>query len=260
MRALRRFGRKLVQKILIGVGGRFNYFLIRGIDNPANRFDHRVFLAGTRWWVATDVVRNATVELLAREVRDGRVPGAVAEVGVYQGHFAAILNHHFPDRTLYLFDTFEGFRSEDVRADRKRVHTRFFDDFSDTSIEQVRSRMPHPEKVALRMGAFPDSGRGCENERFCLVSLDVDLYQPTREALRWFYPRVEPGGFILVHDYNNDKYRGVKEAVREFAAELGVTPLPLTDLGGTVVIAKPRVSGRAGGTAAAAHCADESRA
>lgn len=40
--------------------------------------------------------------------------GAVAELGVYRGDFAKVINEAFPDKKLYLFDTFEGFPEEDL--------------------------------------------------------------------------------------------------------------------------------------------------
>ena len=54
-----------------------------------------------------DYVRLKTLEALCLRL-DG-VPGAVAELGVYRGGFSRWLNLLLPERTLLLFDTFEGF-------------------------------------------------------------------------------------------------------------------------------------------------------
>ena len=59
----------------------------------------------------TNYIRISTLELVAQEIYDNNVPGSIAEVGVYKGQFAKYMNEVFPEKTLYLFDTFEGFPS-----------------------------------------------------------------------------------------------------------------------------------------------------
>jgi O-methyltransferase len=71
------------------------------------------------------------------------------------------------------------------------------------------------------------------------VSLDADLYLPIREGLRFFYPRLSPGGFILIHDFAGTGYQGVRQAIVEFSREAHVGYVPLCDVGGSVGIAKP---------------------
>ena len=53
--------------------------------------------------------RYLELSMAARTSRERNIPGAAAELGVYKGDFAAEINKAFPDRTLYLLDTFEGF-------------------------------------------------------------------------------------------------------------------------------------------------------
>ncbi|MBR4209498.1 MAG: hypothetical protein IKQ96_04675, partial [Lachnospiraceae bacterium] len=65
-----------------------------------------------------DYVRIKTLELIARRLAN--VPGAVAELGVYRGQFASCMNRLFPERTLYLFDTFEGFDPEELERGFRR--------------------------------------------------------------------------------------------------------------------------------------------
>ncbi len=228
---------RLAQRALIAIGDRFNLHLLEGIHSRP-KIDHRLFMDGTFWLTSLDYVRNATAELLSREIYDRGIGGAIAEVGVYQGNFAALLNHHFPDRTLHLFDTFEGFDPRDVKIDKNQGWTLIPQDFDGTSIGTVMGRLPHPHKVKIHAGWFPESAEGCENETFCMVSIDVDLYQPILAALRWFYPRLSLGGYLLVHDYNNDEYMGVKHAVRRFGEETGVTWSLLPDRRGSAVITK----------------------
>ena len=65
-----------------------------------------------------EYIRASSLELVAREIDGNAVPGAVAELGVYRGEFARLINRAFPRRKLYLFDTFEGFDESDLKEDR----------------------------------------------------------------------------------------------------------------------------------------------
>ena len=70
--------------------------------------------------------------------------------------------------------------------------------------------------------------------------------EPTLAGLDFFWPRLSPGGAILLHDYNSLQFDGVRKAVHAFEAEHGPLPLlPLSDLHGTAVILRPEGGGQA---------------
>ena len=180
--------------------------------------------------------RGRTLRLAADRIRDQKIPGCVAELGVYKGDTARLMNLFFPDRTLYLFDTFEGFDERDLVRDEIGMRK---DMFKDTSADLVAGRLPFPEKAVIRKGYFPDTAEGLDDIRYAFVSLDPDLYAPLLAGLSWFYPRLNPGGMILVHDYNNKQFPGAKKAVHDFEKESGPLKLiPLADLHGSCVIIK----------------------
>jgi len=181
--------------------------------------------------LGNDYVRLATLELLCRRLAD--VPGAAAELGVYRGFFARCINQLFPERKLYLFDSFEGFGEEAQASESFQAAHR------NTAIEKVLAIMPYPEKVIVKPGFFPDSLNGLE-EQFCLVSLDVDFYQTTLDGLRYFWPRLEKGGYLLLHDWGSPKLPGVRQALAAYERELGqrILSVPLCDVGGTNVLCK----------------------
>lgn len=162
--------------------------------------------------------REAFVKDFAKEVYDREMHGSVAEVGVYRGDFARVINEAFADRNLYLFDTFEGFSVQDLKQDRdgtmgKNLGQRHF---SNTSIELVLAKMPHKDKCIIKKGWFPQSAQDLEEDKFCFVNLDCDLYEPILAGLEFFYPKMVRGGVILIHEYFSQGYVGVKEAVNEF--------------------------------------------
>lgn len=183
--------------------------------------------------------RIASLELAAREIYDRKIQGAVAEAGVYQGKFAAYINRFFKDRKLYLFDTFEGLAEEDVLIDRTRGYTNVSAGrYNGTSVDLVLGRLPFVNNVEIKKGYFPNTTEGID-EQFCFVSLDMDLYQPIKAGLAYFYPKLAGGGYIFVHDCNigDARYRGPRAALLEFAEQAKVGYVMLPD-NATAVITK----------------------
>lgn len=183
--------------------------------------------------------RAATMRLLAEQIETRRVPGDVAELGVYRGDFAALISAAFPRRRIHLFDTFEGFAARDVEVERRcGFSSAETGDFADTGVELVRGRLPDPELAVFHRGYFPDTFAPCESVRFAFVSVDADLYAPTSVALPLFWERLSPGGAIMVHDAAGTQFTGVGKAVDEFCAPRRILPMPVCDLHGSVVLRK----------------------
>src|SRR4051812_16295074 len=79
-----------------------------------------------------DYIRLSTLELVSFEINQRKLQGNVAELGVYQGKFAKHINKYFPERLLYLFDTFQGFDKSDVIIEKQEKFSKGSQDFSDT--------------------------------------------------------------------------------------------------------------------------------
>ena len=70
--------------------------------------------------------------------------------------------------------------------------------------------------------------------------LDVDLHRTTLQGIEFFWPRMANGGYLMIHDYNTNYLKGVRDAVTEAERELGrFMRVPLPDLGGSLVVQKP---------------------
>lgn len=212
---------KGLQKNKIAIAGSLD-FLQRSRKIDSNYFDY---------------IRLATLELVSEEIKQKQLKGEVAELGVYKGKFARYINSYFQDRKLYLFDTFEGFDERDVSIEKKQNFSSGAQNFSDTSVESVLKQMPFPEKCIPVKGFFPQTAQGID-ERFVFVSLDADLYEPIYAGLRFFYPKLEKGGYIFIHDFNNDAYKGARKAVEQFCSEEGIGFVPIPDSGGSAIISK----------------------
>ncbi|MEO6905715.1 MAG: TylF/MycF/NovP-related O-methyltransferase [Ginsengibacter sp.] len=184
-----------------------------------------------------DYIRLATLELIANEIHKKNLPGNVAEVGVYKGKFAKYINQYFPSKKLFLFDTFEGFDKKDLEAEKKLGLDDGGQDFSNTSIDVVLNNMPFPKQCIIKKGFFPETTAGIEDS-FVFVSLDADLYEPIYQGLIYFFPRMEKGGYIFVHDVNNDAYKGAAKAVEQFSTEQNISFVPIPDSCGSVIFIK----------------------
>ncbi len=182
--------------------------------------------------------RAAVLELSSREIYRYGIEGSTAELGVYRGDFAELINRYFPDRKLYLFDTFEGFDKKDVDVEIAGNFSEATEtSFSITSEEVVLGKMEHKENCIIRKGWFPDTAEGVE-DKFCFVSIDADLYQPILAGLEFFYPRLVHGGVIIIHDFNNKEYQGARQAVKEFCDKNNTGYVCLPDTCGSAVIVK----------------------
>lgn len=198
-----------------------------------------------------DYVRIRTLELLAEEIKEKNIEGEMAEVGVFNGSFSQLMTHLLPDRELYLYDTFEGFMEKDYgeEVDSGNFTADWMQIFKTVrSLEWIKRRIGNEEKCHYRKGYFPDTVEPKEKEqKFCLVSLDADMYNPILAGLEFFYPRLSAGGYIMIHEYNARllegkdilNFAGVKAAVKDFERKHGhICCVPITDRNGTLVITK----------------------
>ena len=210
------------------------------------------------WWFQ--------IERLKRD----EVPGDFAELGVYKGESARIIHKMDPSRKFHLFDTFEGFRVEDLQDESGEAADYTSRNFADTSLELARRTIGGNQNLIFYPGHFPESlvtgleflvnlddatkpARKSDDLRLttnvwqlALVNLDADLYNPTKAALEYFYPLLSPGGVIFIHDYNY-KWPGIKKAADEFVTAIPESLVMVPDMEGTVMIVKSLIGRGSGG-------------
>lgn len=205
-----------------------------GFLPPGSTLERQIF-DGDPW----DSTRRDMLILLLRSILTRNVDGELAELGVYKGVTARLIHGYVPERRLHLFDTFGGFATADIQQDQKNAAAFSGAEFGDTSLEAVLNRVGRDANVVPHVGRFPDTvSPELADLHFAFVHLDADLYAPIVAGLEFFYPRMSPGGIIVVHDYN--AWVGARAAVDHFFADKSEIPLPMPDKSGSVAIVKQR--------------------
>jgi O-methyltransferase len=170
-----------------------------------------------------DAVRYKSLSLAIRRIEIDNIPGDFAELGVWRGITSAFLHSVAPSRTLHLFDSFEGF--QDGR-------------FKDSSPEFVRNRIGDCTNVVFHVGYFPETASSLKTT-FALVMLDADTYESTFAGLQWFYPRLNSGAYLFMHDYNSpESNAGVSRAWSEFSPSIKEKLIEIPDQWGSAMFRK----------------------
>jgi len=165
--------------------------------------------------------RLYTIYQLLFQVSSAIQPGQdinLAEVGVYKGggsYFIASLADHLGMKaTHHCFDTFEGHAAEDINTEIESAHRPHY--FNDTSYEAVKEYLSRFDNVSVHKGRFQDTCHLIQDTQIHFVHLDMDIYEPTVFALKFFENKMAKGGAILLDDYGFTSCPGIEKAVKEF--------------------------------------------
>lgn len=169
-----------------------------------------------RWYPASHLAaldRVWTLDQLAQQV--AVVPGDLVECGVHEGPTAQFLAAHADrhGRLLHLFDSWEGLSTPTVEdGDYWRSG-----DLA-ASFDATKRNLAAWDSPRFYKGWIPDRFGEVADRTFSLVHLDVDIYEPTRDSLDFFWPRLNPGGILVCDDYGFATCPGARRAVDEHMA------------------------------------------
>lgn len=194
-------------------------------------------ITAVRPYTMTTVARIEAVVSATRHVVNHRIPGAFVESGVWMGGsiMAAartLVEMGETDRDLYLFDTFEGLPApgeHDAIAGSDRPIDEIYADlyagagdkaFLDAPIEQVRAnlaRTGYPaDRIHLIPGLVEDTIPSSAPDQVAFLRLDTDWYSSTKVEMETLFPRLSPGGVLIIDDYGF--LEGARKAVDEYLA------------------------------------------
>lgn len=141
------------------------------------------------------------------------VDGDTAECGAFEGASSWFICRRIAglEKQHHIFDSFEGLSEPSEQDGAHWVG-------GDLAAQEGAARRNLQEFgfVHYHKGWIPERFSRVEDRRFCLVHIDVDLYQPTLDSLEFFYERMRPGGLIICDDYDFSTCPGAKKAMDEF--------------------------------------------
>ena len=159
-------------------------------------------------------------------VLDSNIEGDIVECGCWNGNstigFSKIINiKNITSKTFYVFDSFEGlsdFTIEDKTKlvslkEEEKLKNHFTADF-----EKVKKRLSQYKFVKIFKGWIPDvfNDANIEDNQFAFVHIDVDLFEPTYESIRYFFPKLSSGGVLICDDYGTETFPGATLAIEKF--------------------------------------------
>jgi SAM-dependent methyltransferase len=177
-------------------------------------------------------LQPAQLEMYLHEILMRRdVPGDVAEIGCSAGGtacLAAQVVSRFSNGKRYVcFDTFTGFVESQAKTDlalgTPASALRGYGRVSKDLVRKILDLHGRHE-VELVQGDIAQVNESILSEKYSVVLLDVDLSEPTYEALKKFYPLLSPGGIILVDDCVDEPQQRwrARKGFEQFCTEFGL--------------------------------------
>jgi O-methyltransferase len=176
------------------------------------------------------------------------VEGSLIECGVWRGGsvLAMILALQAVDadpRDIYLYDTFDGMTepTEHDRSPHERSAIETWDEakrndqmpwspmfgpeaFSEAQVRETLLATGYPrDRLHFIRGPVEQTLPDAAPSSLALLRLDTDWYESTRHELIHLYPRLVPGGVLIIDDYGH--WEGARRAVDEYFASVAPRPL-----------------------------------
>lgn len=165
------------------------------------------------------------VESVIRE----NIAGDLIETGVMRGGAVILMRailraYGVQDRTVWVADSFEGLPAPDPKnypADAgAQWHLR---PLTEVGVEHVKRNFERyglfDNQVRFLPGWFRDTLPEAPIKQLAVMRLDGDLYESTMDALVPLYPKLAPGGFVIIDDYSLPM---CQQAVTDYRARMGI--------------------------------------
>jgi O-methyltransferase len=215
--------------------GLTNWRLVRSNPNPNRRANGGDWPPHAETMVG--LARLDNLHDVMREIVKNDVPGDVIETGTWRGGSAILMRAALKaygdrSRTVWVADSFQGLPKPDPRyqVDEADQHWTYRD--LAVSEDQVRSNFERygllDDRVRFLAGWFEDTLPTAPIERLSVLRMDGDMYLSTWQVLQSLYPKVSPGGYVIVDDFD---LKGARQAVLDYRAQNAIAS-PIIDVDG----------------------------
>jgi O-methyltransferase len=220
----------LIRSVVDGIYGE----PMPGPWHVGNKFDRGERRPGTlgpttaHTMVGVDRLNN--VRDLTQAALDDGIAGDFIETGVWRGGCCILMRgilaaYGVGDRKVYVADSFQGVpppKPDLYPADRDDTlyrHTELT-----VPLDVVKANFDRygllDDQVVFVEGFFCDTLPALQCGPLALLRLDGDLYESTDLALRHLYPKLSPGGFVIIDDYGVAP--ACRQAVHDYRAQHGI--------------------------------------
>ncbi len=170
-----------------------------------SKFDENNGLNTHRRWMLAQLLRLTV-----------NIPGDTVECGVYKGAgswmICDFIKKHKCSKRHYLFDSFEGLSNPCSKdgAYWRKGDLSACEDYALTALKEFE------DIIDVKKGWIPERFVDVSNCVFSFVHVDVDLAEPTKDSIEFFYNRLSPGAVFLCDDYGFDTCPGVTTVIDDF--------------------------------------------
>jgi O-methyltransferase len=175
--------------------------------------------------------RLENVRDLAQRALDNNIPGDFIETGVWRGGCCILMRgvlaaNSVKDRKIYVADSFAGLPppKPEYKSDEGWNFHQYNKDLA-VSLEEVKDNFSRygllDDQVVFIKGMFSDTLPSLQAGPFSVIRLDGDWYESTYVALEALYPKLSPGGFVILDDVNF--LPPVNQAVMDYRSRMGIT-------------------------------------
>jgi hypothetical protein len=172
-------------------------------------------------------LRLDNLQELSEDVIANDVPGDFIEAGAWRGGATIFMRgilkaHGITDRTVWVADSFEGLPPPNVEQYPEDEGSTFHEwELLAVSLKNVKRNFQRyhllDDQVKFLEGWFKDTLPDAPIEQLAILRIDADMYQSTTEALQYLYPKLSPGGWVIVDDYSC--IRQCAKAVEDYRAK-----------------------------------------
>jgi len=205
----RRLKRTIYSWLIRYLGNRHILLVRRQAFDPKIREDGRdhPVLAHTM----IGLKRLGNLQFCIEDVLARNVPGDLIETGVWRGGAAILMRavlkaYGIRDRKVWAADSFAGLPPPDaVNYPADAGDTHHLMPHLAISLDQVKSNFAAygllDEQTCFLEGWFKDTLPTAPISKLSVMRLDGDMYESTMDALVHLYPKLSPGGYVIVDDY-----------------------------------------------------------